>query len=92
MSANRLSAIVLLLLLAGQPAMAQESRGATSYATPPMLPANPGLDAEEAFRAGERRPLPAPKCDQAAKKCQTLIKYVAEYNRTLEALEHKYRQ
>ena len=81
--------ILLLLAVAGQPALAQESRGSSGYARPLLLPPKPGLDAEEAFRAGNRKPLPVPGCDRSAAKCRQLASYVEEYNRTLEALQRK---
>jgi hypothetical protein len=85
--------ILLLLAAAGQPALAQESRGSSGYAQQPMLlPPKPALDAEEAFRAGNRQPLPTPGCDRAAEKCRRLAKYVEEYNLTLQALQRKYPQ
>ena len=81
--------ILLLLAAAGQPALAQESRGSSGYAQPMLLPPKPALDAEEAFRAGNRQPLPTPGCDRAGEKCRRLASYVEEYNRTLEALRRK---
>ena len=78
-----------LLAAAGQPALAQQSRGSSGYAKPMLLPPKPALDAEEAFRAGNRQPLPAPGCDRSGAKCKRLVDYVEEYNRTLEALQRK---
>ena len=52
----------------------------------------PSVDAEEAFMAGERKPLPTPGCDRRSVRCQRLARYVEEYNRTLEALQQKFRQ
>ena len=84
--------ILLLLAAVGQPALAQESRGSSGYAQPLLLPPKPGLDAEEAFRAGNRKPLPVPGCDRSAAKCKRLASYVEEYNRTIEGLQRKYPQ
>ena len=86
--------ILLLLAAAGQPAIAQEkSRGAAGYSSAPFLhPPMPSVDAEEAFMAGDRKPLPVPGCDRRSVKCQRLARYVEEYNRTLEALQQKFRQ
>ena len=83
--------MVLLLLAAGQPALAQESRGAAGYSPTLLAPPKPGLDAEEAFRAGDRRRLKKPVCDKpgSPQDCKLVVKYAEEYNRTLEALEKK---
>jgi hypothetical protein len=88
------AAIVLLLLAAGQPAAAQESRGAAGYSPTLLAPAKPGLDAEEAFRIGDRRRLKMPVCDKpdSPPDCKPAAKYVEEYNRAMEALESKFRQ
>jgi hypothetical protein len=83
--------MVLLLFAAGQPALAQESRGSSGYRPAILHPAMPSLDAEEAFRAGDRRRLKKPVCDKpgSPEDCKQLAKYADEYNRTLEALERK---
>jgi hypothetical protein len=82
-------AMLLLLAAASQPALAQESRGGSGYAQPILLPPKPALDAEEAFRAGNRQPLRTPGCDRAGEKCRRLAKYVEEYNLAIEALQRK---
>ena len=83
--------MVLLLLAVGQPALAQESRGLSGYRPAILHPPMPSLDAEEAFRAGDRRRLKKPVCDKpdSPQDCKLLAKYAEEYNRTLEALEKK---
>jgi hypothetical protein len=85
------AAIVLLLLAAGQPALAQESRGSSGYGPALLSPPMPSLDAEEAFRKGDRRRLKKPVCGKpdSPQNCQLATKYAEEYNRTLEALEKK---
>jgi len=59
-----------------------------------LAPAKPSLDAEESFRKGDRRRLKKPVCGKpdSPQDCQTVVKYVEEYNRTLEALEKKHPQ
>ena len=83
--------ILLLLAAGGQSALAQESRGAGGYLPPVLLPPAPGVDAEEAFRAGDRRRIRKPDCSKpdAPKDCSKMLKYAEEYNRTLELLERK---
>ena len=85
--------MLLALAAASQSAAAQDgSRGAGGYSQPLLRPAKPTLDAEEAFKAGDRKPLPEPRCDRAGAKCKQLVKYVEEYNRTIEGLQRKYPQ
>jgi hypothetical protein len=86
--------VIVLLLAAGDPPLAQESRGAAGYGPVLLQPPKPGLDAEEAFRAGDRRRLRKPDCAKpnAAQDCKLAAKYVEEYNRTLDALESEFRE
>jgi hypothetical protein len=86
------SLIVLALAAAGQPASAQDSRGSGGYTHQQLLPPpKPTLDAEEAFRAGDRRRARRPDCSKPGvpRECPALQKYAEEYNRTLDALEAK---
>ena len=52
----------------------------------------PTLDAEEAFRKGDKRRLKKPVCGKpnSPQDCQLITKYADEYNRTLDALEKKF--
>lgn len=88
------AAIVLLLLAAGHSALAQESRGSSGYGPVLLYPPMPTLDAEEAFRKGDKRRLKKPACGKpnSPQDCQQITRYVDEYNRTLDALEKKYPQ